>query len=73
VKPEPTKKDLDRVHKLILEVEEKRLLDDDVLDYCISLLNHFSVFHNLFGVCKDCDRIEMFWKMEERLKEVLKR
>ena len=70
---EPTKEDLDRVHKLILEIEKKRLLDDEIIDDCIELLNHFSIFHHLFGLCNPaiCEQIELFWRMEQKLDEIL--
>ena len=74
---EPTREDLDYVHKLILEVEKKRLVKDEILDECIELLNHFSFFHILCGVCphspdkSKCYKIKWFWKLKDKLESLL--
>ena len=74
---EPTREDLDYVHKLILEVEKKGLVKDEILDECIELLNHFSVFHILCGICphssekSNCYKIEWFWKLKDKLERLL--
>ena len=76
---EPTREDLDYVHKLILEVEKKRLVEDKILDECIELLNHFSFFHILCGVCphslddkSKCPLIKWFWKVKDKLERIIK-